>query len=272
MRWWRQLDASVECPISFESLNSLAHAPFDLPVKAGVPCYFEPAALAAYLVSKLVFQHPLSRAPLQRDALLALDAHLRASGMAAATVEAFDLHARCAAPRHRRATEGDDGDRRRDALQREAAKVMRHLFAHRDAERRAQRERREGDACGVIDDDVAVGLRGGAAAACAESHEEDAGDEAFEDAFPTLAGDHGQVSRPSIPAGSFAWTSAAAVAAPANFPPLPTPAPRSASSLTRKAASVRRGRTKAAPPKPPRAAWPQQPTGTVAYCKWARAA
>ena len=263
-QWWRRLDASVECPISFEPLRGLAHAPFDLPVRPGVRCYFEPVALASYLVSKLVFRHPLSRAPLARATLAALDEHLRGAGARAAArcVEAFDCHASCA----RAAGAAATGDRR-DALQREAAQVTRHLFARRERERGARRERARRVAHGVVDDDLEVALRGardadGARdAGGAPAEEED--DARFEDEFPTLGGLNRPLERAALAPGSFAWTGAAAVASAADFPPLPEPSPRKPPRSAR--APARRK------PRAPLGQPEQSLDGTRAYVKAPRA-
>ena len=252
-KWWASLPADVECPITLEQIKRLPHAPFDLSASGAPPCYFEASGLAHYLVSQLVFEHPLSREPLPRDAAHRLDAHLSACGLPAASVaEAYDLlRAHGGAAVGSAATGGDAsssgagvrGNRAR-SLQRVSAKVMRSLFAFQSAQRHERERRRGGGGAVIIDDDLAPGLRAGGGDSDGAAAPDDGAAltaASFEDAFPGLK--PGAAAPPAPPAacGSFAWTSAAAVASRDNFPALP-PAPARAPPARRSKKAAAAGR------------------------------
>ena len=104
--WWQTEDLG-ECPITLESFSTLEYPPFALyhPGKSpsatnaddhfdreGVSTYFDGLALASYIVSRGVFQNPLTRAELTIDDCRRLDRYLKAhcySGDAAAAATIF---------------------------------------------------------------------------------------------------------------------------------------------------------------------------------------
>ena len=93
--WWRTADLG-ECPITLECFSTLGYPPFALyhPGKnhEGVYAYFDGLALASYIVSRGVFQNPLTRIELTTEDCRRLDRYLEAhcySGDAAAAATIF---------------------------------------------------------------------------------------------------------------------------------------------------------------------------------------
>ncbi|KAL3909741.1 MAG: hypothetical protein SGILL_007967, partial [Bacillariaceae sp.] len=68
--WWKASDLG-ECPITLESLNTLPYPPFLLHRN-----YFDGFALAAFIVSRGIFQNPLTRDELTHSDCHRLDAYL----------------------------------------------------------------------------------------------------------------------------------------------------------------------------------------------------
>jgi hypothetical protein len=89
--WWRAADLG-ECPITLECFSTLGYPPFALyhPGKTpkidpntdddnnsdGVSAYFDGLALASYIVSRGVFQNPLTRIDLTTEDCMRLDRYL----------------------------------------------------------------------------------------------------------------------------------------------------------------------------------------------------
>mmetsp|Transcript_5059 Transcript_5059/g.12077 ORF Transcript_5059/g.12077 Transcript_5059/m.12077 type:complete len:481 (+) Transcript_5059:277-1719(+) len=100
--WWRTADLG-ECPITLECFSTLGYPPFALyhpgkiPTTAngrneGISAYFDGLALASYIVSRGVFQNPLTRAELTAEDCRRLDRYLQAhcySGDAASSATIF---------------------------------------------------------------------------------------------------------------------------------------------------------------------------------------
>ncbi|KAL3914160.1 MAG: hypothetical protein SGILL_006211 [Bacillariaceae sp.] len=70
MAWWKTSDLG-ECPITLESLNTLPYPPFLLQRN-----YFDGFALASFIVSRGVFQNPLTREDLTMEDCRRLDKYL----------------------------------------------------------------------------------------------------------------------------------------------------------------------------------------------------
>lgn len=68
--WWESV--SEECPITLEPISSLPYPPYIL----GSCYYFDGVALASYIVSRGIFQNPLTREPLTREDCQRLDEYL----------------------------------------------------------------------------------------------------------------------------------------------------------------------------------------------------
>eukprot|EP00980_Cylindrotheca_fusiformis_P008344 scaffold1754_cov105-Cylindrotheca_fusiformis.AAC.6 len=73
-RWWHSLKYE-ECPITLESLSTLPYPPFSLN-SGGNTSYFDGLALASYIVSRGVFQNPLTRQDLTMEDCRCLDDYL----------------------------------------------------------------------------------------------------------------------------------------------------------------------------------------------------
>lgn len=73
-RWWRSLKYQ-ECPITLESLSTLPYPPFSLKTGENLS-YFDGLALASYIVSRGVFQNPLTRQDLSMEDCRRLDDYL----------------------------------------------------------------------------------------------------------------------------------------------------------------------------------------------------
>jgi hypothetical protein len=78
--WWKSLSSDDECPITLEPLSSLPHPPFELYSTGGagssISYYFDGYALASYIVSRAIFQNPLTRQALTMDDCRLLDDYL----------------------------------------------------------------------------------------------------------------------------------------------------------------------------------------------------
>mgnify|MGYP007080190818 CR=1 FL=1 len=84
--WWQSLGDDCECAITLEPINELPYPPFVLyrhnagePKSAGHAeddYYFDGKALASYIVSRGMFQNPLTREPLTWDDCRRLDQYL----------------------------------------------------------------------------------------------------------------------------------------------------------------------------------------------------
>lgn len=89
--WWESLPDDIECAITLEPINSLGHPPFLLRKQKllvadndndngdddfDVIYYFDGLALASYIVSRGIFQNPLTRDPLNWDDCRRLDQYL----------------------------------------------------------------------------------------------------------------------------------------------------------------------------------------------------
>lgn len=73
-RWWHSLKFQ-ECPITLESLATLPYPPFSLKSGESVS-YFDGLALASYIVSRGVFQNPLTRQDITMEDCRRLDEYL----------------------------------------------------------------------------------------------------------------------------------------------------------------------------------------------------
>jgi hypothetical protein len=69
--WWESLDE--ECPITLEPLKELPYPPFCLDTQQ----YFDGVALANYVVSRGMFENPLTREPLTYADCRRLDDYVR---------------------------------------------------------------------------------------------------------------------------------------------------------------------------------------------------
>ena len=80
--WWESLPDDVECPITLEPINTLPYPPFVLHKRSttnddtDVSYYFDGHALASYIVSRGIFQNPLTRQPLTYEDCRSLDLSL----------------------------------------------------------------------------------------------------------------------------------------------------------------------------------------------------
>ncbi|CAB9529792.1 expressed unknown protein [Seminavis robusta] len=74
--WWQSLDDQVECAITLEPVNSLPYPPFILKSNDTHHDYFDGRALASYIVSRGIFQNPLTRTKLSYDDCKRLDEYL----------------------------------------------------------------------------------------------------------------------------------------------------------------------------------------------------
>ena len=74
-RWWKALQYE-ECPITLELLSTLPYPPFSLKSGGETVSYFDGLALASYIVSRGVFQNPLTRQELTMDDCRRLDNYL----------------------------------------------------------------------------------------------------------------------------------------------------------------------------------------------------
>jgi hypothetical protein len=73
-QWWKSLGGE-ECPITLEPLSTLPYPPFALRSGQTIS-YFDGLALASYIVSRGMFQNPLTRQELTREDCLRLDDYL----------------------------------------------------------------------------------------------------------------------------------------------------------------------------------------------------
>ena len=71
--WWEALDE--ECPITLEPLSSLPYPPFEL--GGGKSNYYDGVALASYMVSRGLFENPLTREPLHYSDCKRLDDYVK---------------------------------------------------------------------------------------------------------------------------------------------------------------------------------------------------
>ncbi len=160
--WWRKGDLG-ECPITLECFSTLEYPPFALyhPGKAprnadgrasdeGVSAYFDGLALASYIVSRGVFQNPLTRVELTAEDCRRLDRYLEAhcyngDATAAATIfrgsrvisvaEAFALRNSVSVGTATARMDGDQSNDERDrerirALQNTATVALAGLFIY----------------------------------------------------------------------------------------------------------------------------------------------
>ena len=97
--WWHNLNQ--ECPITLELLSTLPYPPFSLSSGGNNVSYFDGLALASYIVSRGIFQNPLTRQDLTMDDCRRLDEYLedycykyqRGTSRKIAVAEAFALRA-----------------------------------------------------------------------------------------------------------------------------------------------------------------------------------
>jgi hypothetical protein len=83
-QWWQSLGDDEECPITLESLASLPYPPFSLATDQhnnnnnnnNSVVYFDGVALASYIVSRGIFENPLTRQELSAETCKRLDDHL----------------------------------------------------------------------------------------------------------------------------------------------------------------------------------------------------
>ena len=78
--WWQSLSDDIECAITLEPINALPYPPFLLrkPTTAeDVIYYFDGRALASYVVSRGIFQNPLTRDPFTWEDCRRLDEYLK---------------------------------------------------------------------------------------------------------------------------------------------------------------------------------------------------
>ena len=118
--WWESLDD--ECPITLEPLSSLPYPPFLLSSN-----YFD-----GYMVSRCMFENPLTREPLTYSDCKRLDDYIRTfhkqDTRMAVCCEAFTLSSsvKVKSDNHY----GDNDDRRARVLRSEAAAALCHLFVY----------------------------------------------------------------------------------------------------------------------------------------------
>ena len=75
--WWKSLQ-NEECPITLEPLSTLAYPPFVLSQgPSSSKSYFDGLALASYIVSRGIFQNPLTRQDLTWEDCRRLDEYLQ---------------------------------------------------------------------------------------------------------------------------------------------------------------------------------------------------
>ena len=122
--WWESLDE--ECPITLEPLASLPYPPFEL---GASNCYFDGVALASYMVSRGVFDNPLTREPLKYSDCKRLDDYVKTyhpqDTRMAVCCEAFMLSQSVKIE-----SSTSDTDRRARVLRSEAAAALCHLFVY----------------------------------------------------------------------------------------------------------------------------------------------
>lgn len=124
--WWETLDE--ECPITLEPLSSLPYPPFSL----GGSSLFDGVALASYMVSRGMFENPLTREPLDYSDCKRLDDYVKTfhkqDTRMAVCCEAFTLSQKVKVANG----SGDDGENERRArvLRSEAAAALCHLFVY----------------------------------------------------------------------------------------------------------------------------------------------
>jgi hypothetical protein len=135
-QWWKSL--VDECPITLEPLSSLPYPPFVLRSGEKVS-YFDGLALASYIVSRGIFQNPLTRQELTRADCRRLDSYLEeywynrdyqrlnscSSSRRISVSEAFGLHQTVHVIGN-----GGQTDRRADALRHTATAALAGLFVY----------------------------------------------------------------------------------------------------------------------------------------------
>ena len=117
--WWESLNE--ECPITLEPLSALPYPPFTLSHH-----YFDGVALASYIVSRGIFQNPLTREPLTYQDCKRLDEYVHSyhSDDLAVCCEAFGLRQSV------RVVSNDNDSGRAQVLRSEAAAALCHLFVY----------------------------------------------------------------------------------------------------------------------------------------------
>lgn len=129
--WWEQLDD--ECPITLEPLSSLPYPPFQLG-----PSLFDGVALASYVVSRGMFENPLTREALTFSDCKKLDDYVKIyhkhDTRMAVCCEAFTLSQNVKVKQ----SSNDNGDRRARVLRSEAAAALCHLFVYRSRDAAVQ--------------------------------------------------------------------------------------------------------------------------------------
>jgi len=154
--WWESLPDETECPITLEPINTLLYPPFVLQHKSDskIRYYFDGLALASFIVSRGIFQNPLTRDPLLWDDCHRLDLYLdqygsfsengiiagssSSKGRRFQVLEAFALresmHVRTPASDGRGEGVNQDSIRRRaDFLRSEATVALSGLFTYERA-------------------------------------------------------------------------------------------------------------------------------------------
>ena len=249
--WWRVL-TGID-PISLEPLAALPYPPIELradPNSTSASDFFDPRVLGLYLASSGHFSHPISRRDVTRDECVALDAHLRRCGVSHGVSEVakvFDRQNLTAAPqedqaelaelrRHMqdalaealyRGSEGGRNSRVSSARSRSRAqpadrnptrneRAASRLSASARQDAHAAAYMREGGMTMVDDDLVPTHARG--------THAPGGG--------VVSAADYGEWPSAAHSTRRSTRGPAAATAAAESFPALPSPAPRTLSTVT----------------------------------------
>jgi hypothetical protein len=162
-RWWQSLGAQ-ECPITLELFSTLPYPPFDL--RSGATetiSYFDGLALASYIVSRGIFQNPLTRQELTMDDCRRLDDYLErycykqqqqqqqglSSSRKIAVAEAYALRASVHVKEPRDGAAGqqqqqaNNSNRRAQALRSTATAALAGLFVYGNDRRGARQEEQE---------------------------------------------------------------------------------------------------------------------------------
>jgi hypothetical protein len=126
--WWETLDE--ECPITLEPVKSLPYPPFVLDKRQ----YFDGMALANYMISRGMFENPLTREPLTYADCKRLDDYLRLyipeNTRMAVCCEAFCLKQSVRVVSSSNNDETDNAHSRAQVLRGEAAAALVHLFVY----------------------------------------------------------------------------------------------------------------------------------------------
>jgi hypothetical protein len=125
--WWETLED--ECPITLEPLSSLPYPPFELGANTNASL-FDGVALASYIVSRAIFENPLTRQPLLYSDCKRLDDYVKMyhpqDVRMACCCEAFMLHQSVKVERDH----NENDESRSRVLRSEAAAALCRLFVY----------------------------------------------------------------------------------------------------------------------------------------------